>query len=332
MTNAYNPKLITVFGGDGFVGRHVVRALAKRGYRVRVACRRPASAGHLQPLGNVGQIMAVQANLRYRESIDRAVMGADHVINLVGIMRTTGRNSVEAVQDFGARAVAEAARAQNIPLTHMSAIGADPQSPAAYARTKGTAEEAIRRIKPDALIIRPSIIFGPEDDFFNRFAEMSRWTPVLPLIGGGTTKFQPVYVADVAEVYARHVDGTLEGGRILELGGPEVLTFRQCMEEMLRVIQRDRHFVSLPWSTASMIGSIAEKVPFITPPITRDQVTLLKSDNVVSDAAAREGRTFEGIGITPTLMDAILPTYLVRYRPQGQFTKPDAVADRGERY
>lgn len=318
-----HPKLVTVFGGNGFVGRHVVRALAKRGYRVRVACRRPDLAGHLQPLGAVGQIMAMQANLRNRPSIDRAVEGADHVINLVGILHESGRNMFDPVQAFGARAVAEAARAAGIPLSHMSAIGADSQYWSDYARTKGKAEEAIREIKPNALIVRPSIIFGPEDNFFNKFADMARVAPFLPLIGGGHTKFQPVYVADVAEVFARHVDGTIKGGQTLELGGPEVLTFRECLETMLKVIQRKRRFITIPWYPATVLGGIFSHLPLITPPITADQVTLLKRDNVVSEAAKREGRTLEGVGIKPTLLEVILPTYLTRFRVQGQFTKPD---------
>ncbi|WP_099867117.1 complex I NDUFA9 subunit family protein [Pararhizobium haloflavum] len=330
MTTPPHPKLITVFGGAGFVGRHVIRALAQRGYRVRVACRKPHLASFLQPLGAVGQIMAVQANLRYRESVDRAVKGSDHVINLVGILYETGRNGFDSVQDFGARAVAEAARAEGVPLTHMSAIGADPHADSDYARTKGLAEASVREIVPDALIIRPSIIFGPEDGFFNKFAEMSRIAPALPLIGGGKTRLQPVYVGDVAEVFARHVDGAIKGGQVLELGGPQVLTFRECMEEMLKVIQRKRAFVSIPWSIASLMGRTFAHVPLIAPPITGDQVKQLRRDNVVSKDAIQDGRTLEGLGIQPTLLDAILPSYLMRFRVQGQFTKPDAVADRGE--
>lgn len=323
MQTRTHPKLITIFGGSGFVGRHVVRALAKRGYRIRVASRRPDLAGHLQPLGTVGQIMAVQANLRYPESITRAVHGADHVINLVGILHESGRNMFHPVQEAGARSIAEAARAENVPLTHISAIGADPDYWSDYARTKGLAEQAVREIKPDALIVRPSIIFGPEDDFFNKFADMARFSPVLPLIGGGTTKFQPVYVGDVAELIARHVDGAIEGGRIIEAGGRQVLTFRECLEIMLRIIQRKRAFVSIPWYPASVMGGIFQTLPLITPPITADQVTLLKRDNVVSEAARNEGRTLEGAGIEPTMLEAILPTYLGRYRAQGQFTKPE---------
>ena len=315
------PKLVTVFGGSGFVGRHVVQALAKRGYRIRVAVRNPSLAFHLQPLGQVGQIVAVQANLRNRPSVDRAVVGADHVINCVGVLFETGRNTFDAVQDFGARAVAEAARGVGAALTHVSAIGADPESPSAYARTKGRGEAAVRETVPDAVIVRPSIMFGPEDGFFNKFADMARFSPFLPLIGGGRTKLQPAYVADVAEAIARNVDGTIARGTTYELGGPEVLTFQECMEEMLSVIERKRRFVSVPWGAASFIGSIASSIPFVEPPLTADQVTLLKADNIVSEQATREKRTFDGLGIHPATLGAVLPTYLVRFRVAGQFTQ-----------
>ncbi|MGX5667426.1 complex I NDUFA9 subunit family protein [Rhizobium daejeonense] len=319
MTLSNLPPLVTVFGGSGFVGRHVVRALARRGYRIRVAVRRPDLAFHLQPLGNVGQISFSQANLRYRASIDAAVQGADHVVNCVGILFESGRNSFDAVQDFGARAVAEAARAAGAKLTHVSAIGADAKSSSTYASTKGKAEAAIFSIMPDAVIMRPSIIFGQEDGFFNKFAGMAQNLPFLPLIGGGKTRFQPVHVEDVAEAIARSVDGKLARGKIYELGGKEVLTFRQCLETILEVIDRKRPFVPMPFAIASLIGSISSSIPFVKPALTSDQVKLLKVDNVVSDAAKAEGRTLEGMGINPVALASILPTYLVRYRPHGQF-------------
>jgi uncharacterized protein YbjT (DUF2867 family) len=326
MTLSNLPPLVTIFGGSGFVGRHVVRALAKRGYRIRVAVRRPDLAGHLQPLGNVGQISFVQANLRYRKSVDRAVEGSDHVINCVGVLFESGRNTFDAVQDFGARAVAEAARNVGAKLTHISAIGADAKSESSYARTKGRAEAAIRETLPDAIILRPSIIFGPEDGFFNKFAQMARFAPALPLIGGGNTKFQPVYVTDVAEAVARSVEGKLSAGTIYELGGPDVLTFRECLEIMLQTIDRKRPLISVPFGIASLMGSIASMIPFIAPPVTPDQVVLLKSDNIVSAKAESEGRTLRGIGITPTMLESILSTYLVRYRPQGQYTRSGRAA------
>lgn len=316
--SAESSKLITVFGGSGFLGRHVVQALARRGYRVRVACRRPDLAGHLQPLGNVGQIQAVQANLRYRWSVDRAVEGADGVVNLVAILFETGKQKFSAVQDFGARAVAEAARAQGASLVHVSAIGADENSASQYARTKALGEKAVFETLPDSTVLRPSILFGPGDGFFNKFADLARFLPFLPLVGGGETKFQPAYVADVAEAVALAVDGKLSGGSIYELGGPQVLSFRQCMEKVLEVTNRKRWLINLPFGLARLEARVMELLP--NPLLTVDQVTLLESDNVVSAEADEEGRTLSGIGISPQTVDAILPTYLWRYREAGQFT------------
>jgi NADH dehydrogenase len=313
------PKLVVVFGGSGFVGRHVVRALAKRGYRIRVPCRRPDLAGHLQPLGNVGQIQPVQANVRMRWSVDRAVQGADHVINLVAILHETGRQKFSAVHDFGARAVAEAARSVGAGLTHISALGADAQSESGYARTKALGEKAVLETIKDAVIFRPSINFGPEDGFFNRFANMARFSPVLPLIGGGETKFQPVYVGDVAEAVARSVEGKIEGGRIYELGGPSVLTFRECMEEMLTVIDRKRMLVPVPWWVANLQASILGLLP--NPLLTKDQVLQLREHNIVTEAAIRDKRTLSGLGIQPQSLGTILPSYLWRYRAAGQFQR-----------
>jgi NADH dehydrogenase len=313
------PKLVVVFGGSGFVGRHVVRALARRGYRVRVACRRPDLAGHLQPLGNVGQIQAVQANLRFRKSVDQAVIGADHVINLVGILTESGRQKFGSVHEFGARAVAEAARGVGARLTHVSALGADMQSPSAYARTKARGEKAVRDTVPDATIFRPSVIFGPEDRFFNRFAAMTRYSPALPLIGGGETRFQPVYVADVAEAVALSVDGVADAGSTYELGGPVVASFRQCLEEMLAVVERKRLLVPLPWWVSKLAASFLGLLP--KPLLTRDQLEQLRSDNVVSPGAEAEGRTLSGLGIEAQSMATILPSYLWRFRAAGQFQR-----------
>ncbi len=326
MTMSNQPKLVTIFGGSGFVGRHIVRALAKRGYRVRVAVRRPDLAFHLQPLGNPGQISFVQANLRFRNSVDAAVKGSDYVINCVGILFEKGRNTFDAVQDFGARAVAEATRATGAKLIHISSIGADAESESVYASTKGRAEDAIRSILPDAIIMRPSVIFGPEDNFFNKFAGMARFAPALPLIGGGETEFQPVFVGDVAEAVVRGVEGKLEAGRTYELGGPEILTFHQILDMILEEIDRQRPLVRVPFGVASMMGSLMSLVPFVDPPLTADQVTLLKSDNVVSQEAADAGLTLDGMGINPTLASAIIPTYLVRFRPQGQYTRSGKAA------
>ncbi|MCX8995727.1 complex I NDUFA9 subunit family protein [Rhizobiaceae bacterium BDR2-2] len=321
MTLANLPPLVTVFGGSGFVGRYVVGALAKRGYRIRVACRRPDLALFLQPLGNVGQISFVQANLRYPESVAKAAEGSDHIVNCVGLLFESGKNTFLAVQDKGAAAVAAAARAAGAKLTHVSAIGADASSSSAYASTKGRAEKAVLEAVPDAVILRPSVVFGPEDDFFNKFAAMARLFPVLPLIGGGQTKFQPVYAGDVAEVVARSVDGTLKPGAVYELGGEDVLSFEDCLKLVLKTIGRKRVLVTLPFGLASLIGRIAEKIPLITPPITADQVELLHKDNVVSAAAKEAGLTLEGLGIAPVLISSILPDYTVHFRPQGQFTR-----------
>jgi uncharacterized protein YbjT (DUF2867 family) len=316
------PKLVVVFGGSGFVGRHVVRALAKRGYRIRVAVRRPDLAGHLQPLGNVGQIQPVQANVRVRWSIDRAVQGADHVVNLVAILHQSGRQKFGAVHEFGSRAIAEAARSVGAGLTHISALGADLKSQSDYARTKALGEKAVLETIADAVILRPSINFGPEDSFFNRFANMARFSPMLPLIGGGLTKFQPVYVGDVAEAVARSVEGKVKGGQIYELGGPQVLTFRQCMQELLTVIERKRLLVPVPWWVANLQASILGLLP--NPLLTKDQVLQLREHNIVSEAAAREDRTLAGLGIQPQSIGTILPSYLWRFRAAGQFQRKSA--------
>lgn len=313
------PKLVTVIGGSGFVGRAVVAALAKRGYMIRVAVRKPEIAYYMQPLGTVGQIQMVQANVRYRWSIDRAISGSDYVINLVGVLAEIGRQRYNSVHVFGAKNVAEAAAAQNIPLTHMSALGADIQSASNYARTKAEGENVVRKSSPDAVIMRPSVIFGAEDKFFNRFASLARFTPFLPLIGGGHTKMQAVYVGDVAEAIALSVDGKLKRGTVYELGGADIQSFKGWMGDMLKVIDRKRFFVSMPWWIAKLNARILGLLP--NPLVTADQVTLLKSDNVVSDAALAEGRTLQAMGITPQGADAILPAYLWRYRVAGQYTK-----------
>jgi NADH dehydrogenase len=313
--------LVTVFGGSGFVGRHVVRALAKRGWRVRVAVRRPDLAGHLQPMGIVGQIMPVQANLRYPDSVAQAVKGADAVVNLVGILFETGRQSFDAVQAEGPRAIAKAAaRAGAKSLVHVSAIGADAASPAAYARTKAAGETAVRAEFPNAVIMRPSIVFGPEDNFFNQFAALARMLPALPLIGGGETKFQPVYVGDVAETVARAVEGGAKPGTVYELGGPAVKSFRQILEYILKETGRNRALVPIPFPIAEVQGRLLGMLP--KPLLTHDQVLMLKSDNVVSDAARAAGLTLEGLGVTPTSVEAIVPEYLYRFRKAGQFDKP----------
>jgi uncharacterized protein YbjT (DUF2867 family) len=317
ITQSNVDRLVTIFGGSGFLGRHLVRALCRRGYRIRVAVRRPDLAGHLQPMGRVGQVHAVQANLRYRESVVAAVQGADVVINLVGILFERGRQRFDAVHAEGARHVAEAAAGAGARLIHVSALGADPQAPAVYANTKARAEAAVLGTVPMAVIFRPSIMFGPEDNFFNLFAALARLTPALPLIGGGHTRFQPVFVGDVAEAIARAADGTVRGGRIYELGGPEVRTFRQILEYILTTTERRRLLVPLPFRVAEFKAWFLQFMP--TPLLTPDQVRLLQVDNVVSEAARREGRTLPDLGIEPHAIEAIVPAYLWRYRKTGQF-------------
>jgi NADH dehydrogenase len=322
-TNA--DTLVTVFGGSGFLGRHVVRALAKRQYRIRVAVRRPDLTGHLQPLGRVGQIHAVQANLRHRPSVAAAVAGSDVVINLVGILFESGRQRFDTVQSFGAEGVALAAAAHNARMIHVSAIGAAENSRAAYGRAKWRGEQLVLAATPGATIFRPSILFGPNDDFFNRFAAMAQMSPVLPLIGGGHTRFQPVFAGDVAEAIGKAVDGEARRGAIYELGGPDVFTFRELMEFILATTARRRLLVPLPFPVAKLqaLGfELISKVPlpFLAKPLlTRDQVEMLRYDNVVSDEARGDGRTLDGLGITPHPVGEIVPTYLWRFRTAGQF-------------
>ena len=309
--------LVTVFGGSGFLGRHVVRALARRGYRIRVACRRPELAGFLQPMGRVGQIHAVQANLRYPESVDAAARDADVVINLVGILFERGRQTFDAVQAFGAEAVAQAAVVHGARLVHVSALGADENAPSHYARAKATGEKLVLAALPSATIFRPSIVFGPEDDFFNKFAALARLSPVLPLIGGGHTRFQPVFAGDVASAVTAAVDGHAKSGTIYELGGPDVKTFKELMEFVLATIQRRRLLVPIPFALAKFKASFLQFMP--TPLLTPDQVELLRGDIVVSEAAKSEGRTFAALGIDPVTMATIVPTYLWRFRKTGQY-------------
>jgi len=319
--------LVTVFGGSGFLGRHVVRALANQGYRIRVAVRRPDLAFHLKPLGRVGQIHAVQANLRFPDSVAAAVHDADCVVNLVGILFEHGRQRFDAVMAAGAEAVARAASAVGAPLVHVSAIGADAEATSHYAKAKADGERRVLAAHSSAIIMRPSIVFGPEDDFFNRFAALARIAPALPLVGGGHTRMQPVFAGDVAEAIARltdmAVDGDTKSGAIYELGGPDVRTFKDLMEFVLATIRRRRLLVPVPFALMKLQAAVLQFLP--KPPITPDQVEMLKRDNVVSDAARRENRTLEALGIIPETIAAIVPNYLWRFRKAGQFE----VEDRG---
>lgn len=313
--------LVTVFGGSGFVGRHVVRALAKAGWRIRSASRRPDLAGHLQPMGDVGQIQAVQANLRYPESVRNAVEGATAVVNCVGILAGTGKQTFRAIHDEGARAIAHAAKLAGITsLVHISAIGADSKSASSYARTKAAGEAATLDEVPGAIILRPSIVFGPEDEFFNRFAAMARVAPLLPLIGGGRTKFEPVFVGDVAAAVTAALSGKAKPGTIYELGGPEVLTFRELLDRTQEYSGRNRGYMPLPFWAAKLQAIGTAILPNSLRPVTYDQIVLLERDNLVSKAARDSGRTLQGLGIAePFSVSAIVPSYLEQYKSKGQY-------------
>ncbi len=311
--------LVTVFGGTGFVGRQVVRSLAKQGWRVRVAARNVGRGYRLRMLGDVGQIEVVQANIRDAASVERALDGAEACVNLVGVLWESGRQGFQSLHAEGARTVAEAAaRAGITRFVQMSAIGADAESSAKYARTKAMGEAAVRAAIPTATVLRPSIVFGPEDGFFNRFAALSTFTPALPLIGGGETRFQPVFVGDVAAAVAKVLGDPETAGRTYELGGPSVYSFRDLLQFILRETGRSRVLVPVPWFAATglgLIGDLQAAVPVIPPQLTTDQVESLRADNVVSPGAPGLGE----LGIEPKSVEAIAPSYLYRYRRGGQY-------------
>jgi len=313
-------RVVTVFGGSGFVGRHLVGRLAKQGWIVRVAVRRPSRADFLKPLGEVGQITPLRAPVQDPIAVEAAVEGADAAINLVGILYERGKQTFAGVHVRGAQTVAEAAAAAGVErLVQVSAIGADPHAAAVYARSKAAGEAAVKTAFPSATIVRPSIIFGPEDDFFNRFAAMARLSPALPLIGGGSTRFEPVYVGDVAEAIAKCLVDPACAGKTYELGGPRVYTFKELLQLLLRQIRRRRLLVPWPFALAEVQARFLELLP--VPPLTRDQLRMLRRDNVVSEGAL----TLADLGIAPTAAEVILPTYLDRYRPGGRFNQPLAV-------
>jgi len=312
-------KLVTIYGGSGFVGRYITRRLAQAGWRVRVAVRRPNEAMHVKPYGVVGQVEPVFCNIRDDESVRSVLHGADAVVNCVGTFDRKGRNNFDAVQHEGAERIARLASEEGVDrMVHISAIGADAESDSIYAQTKAQGEAGILEAFPTAVILRPSVIFGPEDNFFNRFAGMTRFSPFLPVVGG-STKFQTVYVDDVAHAAAKGVMGEAEPG-IYELGGPDVNSFRALMEQMLQVIRRRRIIINLPFWMASIMGGLMEFIQTISlglvpPQITRDQVRSLKVDNVVADDA----KGFADLEIEPTSLEAVLPDYLWRFRPAGQY-------------
>ena len=300
--------LITIFGGSGFLGREVVRTLAERRYRLCIAVRHPHLAGHLRPPGQFEEIHAVRANVCSPRSVTAAVRDAEIVINLVGILVEDGAQQFDAVHAEGARIVARAAAQVGAQLIHVSAIGADARSPARYAQSKARGEAAVLAEVPGATIFRPSIMFGPHDDFFNRFAAMARILPFLLLIGGGDTRFQPVFVGDVANAIAKAVGGQIRPGTIYELGGPDVRTFKELMEFVLSTIGRQRLLVPIPFAIAELQASVLQFLP--RPPLTPEQVELLKRDNVVSREAEQEGRTLAALDIDPASFEAVVPTYL----------------------
>lgn len=309
------PNLVTVFGGSGFVGRTIVQELARAGAKVRVAVRDPEAAMSLRPMGDVGQVTPIQANVRDQASIDAAIQGADAVVNLVGILYQSGAQTFDEIHTKAAERIAlSAAKAGVTSFLHLSAIGADPEAEAHYAKSKGRGEQAVLAAFSAATILRPSIVFGPGDGFFNRFAAMAGIAPMLPLIGGGETKFQPVYVGDVARAALKVLSDPSCQGQIYELGGPEVQTFRSLLQTMLTYVGRDTPLVSIPFPLAMIKAALLELAP--KPLLTRDQVLLLKSDNVVSEGA----KGLDALGVTPTPVEAILPTYMDVYRTGGRFS------------
>ncbi len=315
------PQLVTIFGGSGFVGRYIAQRMARQGWRVRVAVRRPNEAHFVRPYGRVGQVEPILANIRNDESVRQALMGADAVVNCVGTFDASGKNNFDAVQHEGAARIARIAAELGVSrMVHISAIGADADGDSLYAQSKGKGEQAILEAFPSAMILRPSVVFGPEDQFFNRFAGMARMSPAIPLVGADT-KFQPVYVDDVAHAAELGVLGQAEPG-IYELGGPDVDTFRELIEQMLGVIRRRRLILPLPFWLGSVMGRVTGVVSALTgglapQPITLDQVRSLRSDNIVSEGA----KSFADLGITPASIEAVIPSYLWQFRPSGQYAE-----------
>ncbi|HEX3755616.1 MAG TPA: complex I NDUFA9 subunit family protein [Rhizomicrobium sp.] len=311
-------QLVTVFGGSGFLGRHTVQALAKAGWRIKVASRHPNSGFFLRPLGTVGQIDFVKADISDPEEIAKTLTGAAAVVNLCGILFEKGQ-SFDDVQAQGAQNIARAAAAAGVSrLVHVSAIGADANSDSDYAASKGRGEAAVQEVFPSAVILRPSIVFGPEDSFFNRFADLARYLPALPLVGGGKTRFQPVFVGDVAAAIVKALADEAIHGRVYELGGPTIYSFRQLMQIVLKAIDRRRALVSVPFPLASWKAFFLQLMP--NPLLTPDQVRLLKRDNVVSNTALG----LSDLGIVPTSVEAVVPSYLWRYRAKGEYADNNA--------
>jgi uncharacterized protein YbjT (DUF2867 family) len=307
-------KLVTIFGASGFLGRHIVRALANDGWRIRAAMRRPNTAHFLTPMGRVGQIQLFKANVTDDAAVDSALRGADAAINLVGVLYQGGSQRFHALHAEAAERIARLAVAHGTTrLLHVSALGANADSSSIYARTKAEGEARARAAFPGSTILRPSIVFGPEDDFFNRFAFLARISPALPLIGGGCTRFQPVYVGDVARTACVALADPATAGKTYELGGPEVMTLKEVMELVLKEVHRKRLLVPVPFGLARLQAAVLGLAP--KPLLTLDQVRMLQQDNVVSDGALG----LRDLGIVPTAAEAILPSYLWRFRREGEF-------------
>ena len=303
-----------ILGGSGFIGRYVVKRLAARGEVIAAGCRNAEAAKHLKPLGDVGQIMPLNVGIGDETLLPAFLAGNDSLVNCVGILRESGAQTFELVHHTGPARLARLAREAGVDrFVHISAIGADPRSSSAYARTKAVGEQAVRDAFPTATILRPSVVFGPEVQFFNRFAAMAMFSPALPLIGAGETRFQPVYVGDVADAVVTCLEDPATAGRIYELGGPKIYTFREVLELVLSEIRRKRRFVDLPFGFAAFQARLMSILP--SPPLTPDQVELLKSDNIVSSGAL----TLASLGITPTPAEVVLPTYLDRFRRGGWY-------------
>ncbi len=316
------PKIVTIFGGSGFVGRYIARRMAKDGWRVRVAVRRPNEANFVRPYGVVGQVEPILANIRNEESVRAALAGSDAVVNCVSVLQESGKQTFEALNDAGAGRVASIAAEEGVgTFVHLSALGADLDSESDSARTKAEGEQAVLAAFPSAMILRPSVIFGNEDQFFNRFADLTKLSPVLPIVGGESL-FQPVYVDDVAAAACMGVLGKAEGG-IYELGGPEAASLSTFIHRMLKVIRRNRLVINLPFFVGSFMGGALGLAQFLSFGIftntilTRDQVKQLRADNVVSEGA----KTFADLGIAPTGVDAMVEDYLYQYRPYGQYAE-----------
>lgn len=317
-----SPKIVTIFGGSGFVGRYIARRMAKDGWRVRVAVRRPNEAHFVRPYGVVGQVEPILANIRNEDSVRAAMVGSDAVVNCVSVLQESGKQTFEALNDAGAGSIARIAAEEGIGrLVHISALGADLESDSNSARTKAEGEQAVLAAFPSAMILRPSVIFGNEDQFFNRFADLTKLSPVLPIVGGNSL-FQPVYVDDVAQAACLGITGDAAGG-IYELGGPEADTLSSFIHRMLKVIRRSRLVVNLPFFVGSIMGGVLGLMQFLSLGIftntilTRDQVKQLRKDNVVSDGA----KSFADLGIEPTGVDAVVEDYLYQYRPYGQYAE-----------